>query len=94
MNNSAITLFVSATREFHSRELDPLDCDEVLGRLQRGVDGLTLEKTSSIPEADVLCCRYKGKRFNVKSDLDYGVCIEAIDGLSDNEFSEVVDLLK
>lgn len=46
------------------------------------------------PEADVLCCRYKGKRFNVKFDLDYGVCIEAIDGLSNNEFKEVVDLLK
>jgi hypothetical protein len=81
-------------REFNSRELDSLDFDEVLARLRRGVDGLTLEKTASIPEADVLCCRYKGKRFNVKFDLDYGVCIEAIDELSDNEFKEVVDLLK
>jgi hypothetical protein len=85
-------------REFNSRELDSLDFDEVLARLQRGVDGLTLEKTASIPEADpeadVLCCRYKGKRFNVKFDLDYGVWIEAIDGLLDNEFKEVVVLLK
>lgn len=81
-------------REFNSRELDSLDFDEVLARLRRRVDGLMLEKTASIPEADVLSCRYKGKRFNIKFDLDYGVGIEAIDGLSDNEFKEVVDLLK
>ena len=81
-------------REFHLRELDSLDFDEALVRLRRGVNGLTLEKAALIPEADVLCCRYKGKRLNVKFDLDYGVCIEAVDILSNNEFTEVVDLLK
>lgn len=80
--------------ECSSRELDSLHFDEVLARLRRGIDSLTLAKTASIAEADVLCCRYKGKRFNVKFDRDYGVSIESIDSLSDNEFKEVVGLLK
>jgi hypothetical protein len=80
--------------KFNSRELDSLDFDELLARVRRGIDGLTLKKTASIPEVDVLCCRYKGKRFNVKFDRDYGPYIEAIDELSDKEFKEVVDLLK
>lgn len=81
-------------REFNSRELDSLDFDEVLARLQRGVNGLILERTASIPEADVLCCRYQAKRFNIKFDLDYGVCIEAIDGLLDQELKEITGLLQ
>ena len=81
-------------RKFDSRDLDPLDFDEVLARLQRGVDGLTLEGTASIPEADVLRCRYKSKRFNIKFDLAYGVCIEAIDGLADPELKEIANLLQ
>ena len=81
-------------RKFDSHDLDALDFDEVIARLQRGVAGLTLEKTASIPEADVLCCRYQGKRFNIKFDLAYGVSIEAIDGLADPELKEIADLLR
>ena len=81
-------------RKFDSHDLDALDFDEVLARLQRGVDGLTLEGTASIPEADVLRCRYKSKRFNIKFDLAYGVCIEALDGLADHELKEIANLLR
>lgn len=77
-----------------SRELDSLDFDNVVARLQRGVDGLMLVNIASIPEADVLCCRYKGKRLNVKFDMNYGVCVEAIDDLLKNEIIEIVVLMK
>ncbi len=40
-----------------------------------------------------MLCRYKGKRFNIKFDLDYGVCIEAIDGLSGEDLRDLVRLL-
>jgi hypothetical protein len=81
-------------REFNARELDLLDFGDVLTRLQIGVDDVVLEKTSSIPEADVICCRYKGRRFNIKFDLDYGVCIEMLDDLSDYEIADIVNRLK
>lgn len=81
-------------QRFDSRELDALDFDEIHARLQRGVDGLTLDGTASIPEADVLRCRYKSKRFNIKFDLAYGVCIEARDGLADHELTEIAYLLR
>lgn len=81
-------------QKFDSRDLDAIDFDEVLARLQRGIDSLTLEGTASIPEADVLRCRYKSKRFNIKFDLAYGVCIEALDGLADHELKDIADLLQ
>jgi hypothetical protein len=82
------------TMRYDSRELDSLEFDNVVARLQRGIDGLVLVNIASIPEADVLCCRYKGKRLNVTFDLNYGVCIETIDDLSNNEIKEIVVLIK
>ncbi|HVW50498.1 MAG TPA: hypothetical protein VHC91_08855 [Trinickia sp.] len=80
-------------RKTDSQALDALRFDEVLLRLRRGVGDIVVEGTTSIPEADVMLCRYKGKRFNIKFDLDYGVCIEAIDGLSGEDLRDLVRLL-
>ncbi|MEK7891994.1 hypothetical protein AAB992_33340 [Burkholderia contaminans] len=46
--------------------LDALEIDAVGYRLQQHPCDIVFEQRVSMPEADVLCCRYKGERFNVK----------------------------
>lgn len=41
--------------------LDALDIDAVVRRLQQHPGDIVFEQRLSIPEADVLCCRYKGE---------------------------------
>lgn len=47
----------------------------------------------SIPEAEVLCCRYEGERFNVKFDLDYGMFVERVGMLSAEDVAKIVGWL-
>ncbi|RQS26289.1 hypothetical protein DIE03_23285 [Burkholderia sp. Bp8992] len=70
--------------------LDALDIDTVVHRMQQDPGDIVFEQRVSIPEAEVLCCRYKGERFNVKFDLDYGVCVERVGKLSDEDIAEIV----
>ncbi len=51
------------------------------------------EQRVSIPEAEVLCCRYKGERFNVKFDLDYGAFVERVGMLSAEDVAKIVGWL-
>ncbi len=46
--------------------------------MQHHPSDIVFEQRVSIPEAEVLCCRYEGERFNVKFDLDYGVFVERV----------------
>ncbi|KUZ66582.1 hypothetical protein WI38_08090 [Burkholderia ubonensis] len=73
-----------------AKQLDALDIDVVVHRLQQHPSDIVLEQRVSIPEADVLCCRYKGERFNVKFDLDYGVFVDRIGALSDSDMADIV----
>ncbi|NHV30845.1 hypothetical protein [Burkholderia sp. D-99] len=70
--------------------LDALDIDAVVHRLQQHAGDILLEQRVSIPEAEVLCCRYKGERFNVKFDLDYGVFVDHVGKLSRKDIEEIV----
>ncbi|WP_240462048.1 hypothetical protein [Burkholderia sp. Nafp2/4-1b] len=54
---------------------------------------MVFEQRVSLPEAEVLCCRYKGERFNVKFDLDYGVFVERVDQLSGESIAKIVEWL-
>lgn len=74
-------------------QLDALDIDVLTQHLQQHPGDIVLEQRVSIPEADVLCCRYKGERFNVKFDLDYGVFVDRIGVLSDSDMADIVRLL-
>ncbi|KVT57367.1 hypothetical protein [Burkholderia ubonensis] len=73
-----------------AKQLDALDIDVVMRRLQQHPGDIVLEQRVSIPEADVLCCRYKGERFNVKFDLDYGVFVDRVGVLSDSDMADIV----
>ncbi|KVP14985.1 hypothetical protein WJ85_14845 [Burkholderia ubonensis] len=73
-----------------AKQLDALGIDVVMRRLQQHPGDIVLEQRVSIPEADVLCCRYKGERFNVKFDLDYGVFVDRIGVLSDSDMADIV----
>ncbi|KWB57354.1 hypothetical protein [Burkholderia ubonensis] len=73
-----------------AKQLDALDIDVVAHRLQQHPGDIVLEQRVTIPEADVLCCRYKGERFNVKFDLDYGVFVDRIGALSDSDMADIV----
>ncbi|KVM63431.1 hypothetical protein WJ60_02050 [Burkholderia ubonensis] len=73
-----------------AKQLDALDIDVVMRRLQQHPGDIVLEQRVTIPEADVLCCRYKGERFNVKFDLDYGVFVDRIGVLSDSDMADIV----
>ncbi|MBZ5789829.1 hypothetical protein K8353_06875 [Burkholderia contaminans] len=70
--------------------LDALDIDAVVHRLQQHAGDIVFEQRVSIPEADVLCCRYKGERFNVKFDLDYGVFVDRVGKLSRQDIEDIV----
>ncbi|CAB3759026.1 MULTISPECIES: hypothetical protein [Burkholderia] len=70
--------------------LDALDIDAVVRRMQQHSGDIVLEQRVSIPEADVLCCRYKGERFNVKFDLDYGVSVDRVGKLSGDDVAEII----
>ncbi|WP_261309817.1 MULTISPECIES: hypothetical protein [Burkholderia cepacia complex] len=73
--------------------LDALDIDAVVRRLQEHRGNIMFEQRVSMPEADVLCCRYKGERFNVKFDLDYGVFVDRVGKLSGDDIAEIVGWL-
>ncbi|WP_321873602.1 hypothetical protein [Burkholderia ubonensis] len=73
-----------------TKQLDALDIDAVMRRMQQHSGNIVLEQRVSIPEADVLCCRYKGERFNVKFDLDYGVFVDRIGALSADDMTAIV----
>ena len=77
-------------QEFNFPELDALNFDAMKIKLAQGWMGIFMEKSASIPEADVICCVYNGKKFNIKFDLDYGVCMEIIDHMDRDEISLVV----
>ncbi|VWC22849.1 hypothetical protein BLA23254_05894 [Burkholderia lata] len=70
--------------------LDALDIDAVIHRLQQETGDILFEQRVSIPEADVLCCCYKGERFNVKFDLDYGVFVDRVGELSRQDIEAIV----
>ncbi|UTV54819.1 hypothetical protein [Burkholderia arboris] len=70
--------------------LDALDIDTVVYRMQQHPGDIVFEQRVSIPEADVLYCRYKGERFNVKFDLDYGVSVDRVGKLSGEDVAEIV----
>ena len=80
-------------REFNSKDSDALDFERVCSELLAGKDGISLEKVVHIPEADILRCKYKGKDFNVKFDLDYGVSLEAVSDFSVSELEGVARIL-
>ncbi|WP_412525040.1 hypothetical protein [Burkholderia lata] len=73
--------------------LDALGIEAVVRRLQQHPGDIVFEQRVSMPEADVLCCRYKGERFNVKFDLDYGVFVDRIGKLSRQDLEEIVKWL-
>lgn len=73
--------------------LDALDIDAVIHRLQQQTGDIVFERRVSIPEADVLHCRYKGERFNVKFDLDYGVFVDRVGELSRQDIEAIVRCL-
>ncbi|MGU7783997.1 hypothetical protein [Burkholderia sp. PU8-34] len=73
-----------------AKQLDALDIDVVTRRLQQHSGDIVFEQRVSIPEADILCCRYKGERFNVKFDLDYGVFVDRIGALTDDDMAAIV----
>ncbi|MCA8383957.1 hypothetical protein LGN22_34100 [Burkholderia cenocepacia] len=70
-----------------SPRLQTLDIDTVVRRMQHHPGDIVFEQRVSIPEAEVLCCRYEGERFNVKFDLDYGVFVERVGMLSRQDTS-------
>ncbi|HEM7879463.1 TPA: hypothetical protein U2L31_005902 [Burkholderia contaminans] len=70
--------------------LDALEIDAVVRRLQQHPCDIVFEQHVSMPEADVLCCRYRGERFNVKFDLDYGVFVDRVGKLSRQDLEEIV----
>lgn len=80
-------------REFNSKDLDALDFESVRSALLGGKGGISLQKVVCLPEADILCCEYMGRRFNVKFDLDYGVSLEGVSDFSVDELQDIARIL-
>jgi hypothetical protein len=79
--------------DFSLTQLDALDIDVVIHRFQQCPGDLVFEQRVLIPEAEVLCCRYKGEQFNVKFDLDYGEFVDRVGNLSRADIEEIVGWL-
>ncbi|BEP69652.1 MULTISPECIES: hypothetical protein [unclassified Variovorax] len=76
-------------KEFHA-----LTIEEVEGSIDRlKAEGLLLEEMVSIAEADVLRCRFLGRRINIKIDLAYGAEIDPVDSFSSKEIDEISNLI-
>jgi len=76
-------------KEFHA-----LAIEEVEGSIDRlKAEGLLLEEMVSIAEADVLRCRFLGRRINIKIDLAYGAEIDPVDLFSSKEIDEISNLI-
>jgi len=80
-------------RDSSLTRLDALDIDDVVHRLQQQPGDIVFEQRVSIPEAEVLCCRYKGERFNVKFDLGYGMIVDRVGELSRQDIDAIVGWL-
>ncbi|WP_175920601.1 hypothetical protein [Burkholderia pyrrocinia] len=80
-------------RDSSLTRLDALDIDAVVHRLQQQPGDIVFEQRVSIPEAEVLCCRYKGERFNVKFDLGYGMFVDRVGELSRQDIDAIVGWL-
>lgn len=71
-----------------------LSAQAVRDAIERAHDPqLVFERDVFIPEADILMCRFHGKRFHVRVDLDYGAELEAIDPLSPEEAGDIMRLI-
>jgi len=76
-------------KKFH--ELTTQEIEKSIGRLKN--EGLLLEEAVFIAEADVLRCRFLGRRVNIKIDLAYGAEIDPVDAFSSKEIDEISNLI-
>ena len=75
--------------------LDDLTYSEILGALNKmdATHEITVERETFIPEADLIFCTFKGERFNLKYDLNYGPAIEAIGNLNSSDIETITQLI-
>lgn len=75
--------------------LHNLTYSEILEALIKmdAVHEITVEKEALIPESDLILCRFKGERFNIKYDLNYGPDIEAIGNINKSDLEIIVQLI-
>ncbi|WP_099790430.1 hypothetical protein [Variovorax sp. 54] len=76
-------------KEFHALTIEEIErsIEQLKG------DGLLLEEMGFIAEADVLRCRFLGRRINIKIDLAYGAEIDPVDSFSSKEVEEISNLI-
>jgi hypothetical protein len=75
---------------------DELNIRQIANAIERLHESTTLEVLEQvmIPEADILLCKYQGKRVNLKVDLDYGACVDAVDKtLKKEDLAEIEKLI-
>jgi hypothetical protein len=72
-----------------------LTYSEILEALNKmdAVHGITVEKEAFIPEADLILCKFKGEKFNLKYDLNYGADIEVIGNINKSDLEIIVQLI-
>lgn len=75
--------------------LDDLTYSEILAALNKmdATNEITVEREIFIPEADLIFCRFKGERFNLKYDLNYGPDLEAIGNLNSADLETIAQLI-
>lgn len=62
---------------------------EVIGKMPV-TEGIIIESEVLMPEADVLLCRYRGRRFNIRVDVVHGAETEPVDTFTNVE----LDIIK
>lgn len=54
---------------------------------------IVIEREAFIPEADLIFCRFKGERFNLKYDLNYGPKVEAVGKINRSDLETIERLI-
>lgn len=72
-----------------------LTYQEIIDALRKidPVHEIIIEKEALIPEADLIFCRFKGERFNLKYDLNYGPDLDAVGNISKSDLETIEQLI-
>jgi hypothetical protein len=57
------------------------------------VHEIIIENEAFITEADLIFCRFKGERFNLKYDLNYGPDLDAVGNINKSDLETIEQLI-
>ena len=57
------------------------------------INGVEILEDAMLSEANVFLCKFRGKRFNIYFDLDYGAEIKPVDKITQEDLKRIEELI-